>query len=411
METREKIVEIVKRIVLIIAILIVIGWFTNSQKSPGGSPSPVPGTPAAAPTASNPSPSPTAGNPNACNVAKLSKSAVQGLKVYSPGGDRYIINKEDDKGVGQIYVGTTGSAQLTCITCTQAAGGPKPDRFKMQPHWHPSGRWITMAVERDSYKTPPVLGLNRDYVEGQLQNGLWTNMWAVSPEGKNWTRLTDFRSESGYADGYTGPAFTADGRKLVWSQAVDGNILSYWPFGRWELTMADFTESGGVPKLSNLKNITPANMYWNEPGNFAPDGVSILLSGSTEKDAEGMDQYILNVLTGKLTDLTNSPKVWDEHGIFSPSGQKVLFMSAYPYRDSADASKITSIKTEFMLMNRDGSNLTQLTHFRTDGYPESSKGIAANGEWSLDGTSVNLRQLVFPNYVDWTLQFEGACGA
>jgi hypothetical protein len=35
-------------------------------------------------------------------------------------------------------------------------------------------------------------------------------------------------------------------------------------------------------------------------------------------------------------------------------------------------SATLSIKTEFMLMNTDGSGLQQLTHFRTPGYPESS---------------------------------------
>ena len=111
-----------------------------------------------------------------------------------------------------------------------------------------------------------------------------------------------------------------------------------------------------------------------------------------------MDQYILNIRTGKLINLTNSPTVWDEHGVFSPDGEKIIFMSAYPYRSDPKSSKALSIKTEFMAMNKDGSNLMQLTHFRQSGYPEYSEkgGIAATAEWSPDGGSAYLSRLFFP---------------
>jgi Tol biopolymer transport system component len=103
--------------------------------------------------------------------------------------------------------------------------------------------------------------------------------------------------------------------------------------------------------------------------------------------------------------------VWDEHGRFSPNGEKIIFMSAYPYRSDPKASRVLTIRTEFMLMNNDGSNLTQLTHFRSKGYSESDKGgIAANPEWHPDGRSAALRTLFFPDYVDWTITFQGACG-
>ncbi|HEY2017343.1 MAG TPA: hypothetical protein VGH38_27750 [Bryobacteraceae bacterium] len=347
----------------------------------------------------------------ACKVASLEKSAAQGLQIFSPRGDQYLVNRQDEKHVSQVYVGQSGSTQLTCITCAQQPGGPKPNRNKMQPTWYPKGNWIFMAVERDHYTKTPILGISKQYVRGQLENGIWTNMWAVSVDGRRWQQLTDFQSnKAGIADGYTGPAFTPDGRKAVWSQAMDGNVFVYFPFGRWELTEADVVIANGTPTLSSPRNITPRGMPWNEPGNFAPDNETLLFSGSVEKDAEGMDQYTLNIRTGKLTNLTNSPTTWDEHGMFSPDGRKIVFMSADPYRDDPKASKVLSIKAEFMLMNADGSDLTQLTHFKTQGYPESSKGIAANGVWSPDGRSLSLRQLFFPTYQDWTLTFQGPCG-
>jgi Tol biopolymer transport system component len=350
---------------------------------------------------------------DACEIKELKKSEIQGVKVSFPDGSRFLINREDENEVAQVYVGTGSSSAHRCITCTQQPGGPKPGRFKMQPHWHPSGDWIFMAVERENYNPPPILRWSKAYVEGQLQCGLWTNMYAVSADGKRWHRLTDFKSNvAGVPDGYTGPVFTPDGRRAVWSQVIDGNIFRYWPFGRWELILADFEVRDGIPRMVNQRDITPEGMHWNEIGNFGPDNASLLISGSTEEDAQGMDQYILNIDTGELTNLTNSPTVWDEHGLFSPDGEKLIFMSAYPYRAKPRTSKVLTIKTEFMLMNRDGTGLTQLTHFHEPGHPEYSKrgGIAGAPEWSHDGRSVNLSQLFFPNFEYWDIEFEGPCG-
>jgi hypothetical protein len=355
-------------------------------------------------------PGPPAGDPN-CNVQSLRKSELQGLRVYSPDERTFLVNKEDERGTAQIYIATSGTA-LKCITCAQQPGGPKPERMKMQPVWHPSGRWIFLAVERDKYSPPPILGLSRKYVEGQLQSGIFTNMYAVSPDGTRWHRLSDFKSGvKGTPDGFTGPAFTPDGRQAVWSQIVDGNILRYRPFGRWELILADFQERRGVPGYTNLRNITPRDMHWNEPGNFSPDGVSLVLTGSTDQqDAQGQDQYILDIRTGRLTNLTNTPRVWDEHGVFTADGEKIIFMSAYPYRSDPAASQVLGIKTEFMLMRKDGSGLSQLTHFREPGHPEHPSGIAAVATWSPDGRTAYLATLLFPKYEYWDMVFQGPCG-
>lgn len=346
-----------------------------------------------------------------CAVRELKKSDVQGFKVYAPDGSRYVINKDDERGTAQIYMGQDGSSSLSCITCTEEPNGPKRERMKMQPRWHPSGKWIFLAVERDKFTATPILGWFRDYVEGQLQNGLYTNMYAISTDGRKWFRQTDFESgKKGIADGYTGPAISPDGKRAVWSQIVDGNVLEYG-FGRWELMMADFEERDGVPMLTNRRDITPKGMHWNEAGTFHPDNETVLFTGSDQKKANGMDIHALNVRTGELRNLTRSPDVWDEHGVWSPDGKKVLFMSAWPYRDDPKSSEILSIKTEFMLLDVDSGNLTQLTHFRERGFPEyGDAGIAANGQWTPDGRQLSLNRLYFPKYEYWDLRFEGPCG-
>jgi Tol biopolymer transport system component len=340
-----------------------------------------------------------------CSVASIVRS--DGMRVESPDGKRILVNKEDVQGVAQVYIAQSARpTHLTCLTCTQQTGGPRPNRRKMQPVWHPSGDYIIMAVERDTYAVPPVLGWVREIVEGWLESGLYTDMWALRPQNLRWTRLTDFNDWG--PNGYTGPAFTKDGKRGVWSQIMDGNIIAYNPFGRWELTLGEWSVVNGVPAWRTIQNITPPGMHWNEPGNFTPDN-KLVLTGSTLSDAQGQDQYLFDLDTKELTNLTNSDTVWDEHGIASPSGQKITLMSALPFYDP-DASKVFSIKTELMLMNRDGSDIRRLTYFYDPSHAEYSEGIAAHGVWSADGRQLSVRQLVFPNYRDWTLTFAGACG-
>jgi len=196
----------------------------------------------------------------------------------------------------------------------------------------------------------------------------------------------------------------------VWSEIVDGNVLKY-TFGKWNLILANWEERNGIPRLTNKRNITPPGMNWNEPANFQPDNERILITGSPEKNARGMDQYLLNIRTGQLENLTNTPTVWDEHGVSSPDGHKIIFMSAYPYRNDPKSSTITGFKTEFMMIDENGGNLVQLTHFREPGYPEySPKADAAVPGWSRDGRSVTLSRIIFPSYDYWELTFEGPCG-
>ena len=325
--------------------------------------------------------------------------------LYSPDKTKYIVNKQDANGVYQIYVGKTGDTVLTCISLNYSFGLFRQwkDRNKMQVVWHPSGKYIICAVEKEFYPellyTPYFLRL------GLLETGVWMDVWATTPDGANWYNLAITEH------GVTGPSFTPDGSKAAWAEALDNANLAVDVFGKWRLQLSNFAVTNGIPAFNNTTNISPAGSRWLEPGNFSPDGHSLLLSSDIGlTNAEGQDQYILDISTGQIINLTNSPKIWDEHGFFSPDGKKILFMSSYPYRADTSSYHTLSIKTEFMLMNKDGSGLQQLTHFRTPGYPESHNGIAAIGFWSDDGSTIYALSLNFPDYDNWIIKFNGNCG-
>lgn len=355
-----------------------------------------------APTLSTPQAS------GACAVASISRSSEH--KTYSPDGTTYLISKQDTiDGVFQIYVGTTGQSTLECISNYEApgnAGGifrPWQERNKVMVQWHPSGEFIICGVEKEFYNE--LLITPYDLRLGWIQSGLWLDIWAVKPDGSMWYNLASLDK------GMTGPAFTRDGTIGVYADALSDSDLTKDVFGKWKLQKVNVSINGGVPSFSNKEDISPEGARWLEPGNFHPNGELLLFNSDIGMDnAEGQDQYILNIKTKKVTNLTNSPEVWDEHGVFSPNGNKILMMSSYPYREDPRSYRTLSIKTEFMIMDADGSNLEQLTHFREQGYPEYHEGIASTGYWSKDGTTIYAHSLEFPDYHSWIIEHEGHCG-
>lgn len=345
-----------------------------------------------------------------CAVVEIVRNPANDTYIWSPDSSKFLECKKDSAGVFQIYVGAKGAAQPSCISLN----GPNTKtklwsaRNKMQVLWHPSGEWIICAVEKEKYNEEWLKGTKngQKLIEGWLQCGLWMDIWAVKPDGSKLCLLATT------VHGMTGPAFTPDGKKCVWAEALDSANLMKDKFGRWRLMLSEFgIDQQGNACFTSSKNINPKGATWVEPGNFAPDGKRVLLSSDIGMtDARGQDQFILDITTGNIINLTHSPKVWDEHGIFSPDGKKILFMSSYPYRSEKNSYKVASIKTEFMLMNDDGSNLQQLTHFRTKGYPEYHDGIAAIGFFSNDGKTIYAQTLTFPTNNFWIIRVKGPCG-
>jgi WD40-like Beta Propeller Repeat len=351
----------------------------------------------------------------ACRVKSIQRSPSK-FEGFSkpPASNLWVATRYDANGVSQVYTAHGGNNDYTCITCTEHPGGPKVDRNKFMTVWHPSGQFLAVAVERDSHA---YAWLPQAWQRGFMQTGVWLNMWITTPTGDRWYQMTDFKKpENGPSDGYTGPAFTPDGKKAVWAEIVDGDIFKN-AFGIWKLYIADFYVSpDGAPHLVNKRDITPAGAKWVEPANISPDGRHALLSTDIGIDnAQGQDQWSLDIETGALQRLTATPRVWDEHGLYSPSGKKISFMSSYPYRDEPDAYKTFSLKTEFMLMDADGGHLQQLTHFNVPGYPESQPGrtVAAVAEFVGDGSQMYAEVMSLPEFKtdNWMITFAGRCGA
>ncbi len=353
--------------------------------------------------------------------------------IWSPDSSKFLINKQDTAGVYQIYLGYKGSTKpLICISYKDTTGNccgilrRWHQRNKLQVHWHPSGKWVICVVEREWYNeltyTPYSLLLTF------LECGWKTDMWACTPTGDHWYQLEPTISAQG--NGVVGPVFTPDGKRAAWAQEQDSSKTTD-VFGLWYMMRSDFVDTGATgPAFIKTTNINPPGSRWIEPGNFSPDGKYLMISSDIGMtNAQGQDQFVLNINTLHTFNLTNSPKIWDEHGFFSPDGHKIIFMSSYPYKSDTNSNKTTSIKTEFMLIDAVYPDsvmtlnpcdsvyypgLEQLTHFCVPGYPEYAKptnGIAAAGFWSHDGSKFYGQDLISGYlYDNWIVVFNGSCG-
>ena len=347
---------------------------------------------------------------SSCTVTSIEKLPTNYENfVVHPASGLMVVSQPDANGIYQIYSGI-GEANLRCITCTAITGGPRVDRHKMMLNIHPSGQWITMGIEEDNHD---LWWLPVSWQLGLMQSGVWLNIWITTPTGDRWYQITDYNPANGPADGFVGVGFANGGTTALWTEIVDGNVLVN-KFGVWKLLRADFEVVGGVPTFRNKVDITPAGAKWIEGGNLHPDGRRLLIStdiGLT--DAQGQDQWSLDVVSGELQQLTNTPAVWDEHGLYSPDGKKVAFMSSYPYSSDPASYQTLSLKTEFMLMNADGTGLQQLTHFNEPGYTESQPGstVAAVAGFTEDGTQL-LATVMTADFgkTNWRIRFAGACG-
>jgi Tol biopolymer transport system component len=272
-----------------------------------------------------------------------------------------------------IYTMTPEGGEERCLTCDKPQ---LPNKMIGNPSWHPSGDYIVFQAQNSyrgfgritNYFANPGAGINND-------------IWVMDAAGKQFWQITKLQPRVGAV---LHPHFSPDGTKLLWAQRVSTRGLTA---GVWSLRVADFVVVNGVPGVRNERTLQPgAQNKLYETHGFSADGRSIIFSGNLERGQSEFhgDIYTFNLASGELKNLTNSMEEWDEHAHFSPDGRTIVWMTskAQPYKLRAD-----DLKTDFWLMNADGSNKRRLTYFNHPGHPHYMKdGVAAaDGSWSPDG--------------------------
>ncbi|HEC94929.1 MAG TPA: hypothetical protein ENI45_03070 [Thermoplasmatales archaeon] len=209
--------------------------------------------------------------------------------------------------------------------------------------------------------------------------------------------LTNLSTKKSFFDKqpYTGvihPHFSHSGKKLLWSE----RIAEGGKWGEWALKVADFVVEEEEPRLENIRMYQPGEQHlFYESHGFSPDDKKIIFSGNLKmgQDENYLDIYTLDLETEELTRLTHSMSEWDEHAQFSPSGDKIVWMSSTRYGMNTERNWWKYLKTDYWMMNTDGSGKTQITFFNQN-LGDSKRIICSDCSWNPDGTKLAVTMLV-----------------
>lgn len=337
-------------------------------------------------------------------VARITLLTKQGGRLdWSRHGDRIAFDRIGESGFFEIYSMRPDGSEQRCLTCDQPAA---PRRHKGNPAYHPSGDWIAFQAERDDLgagaASPRAMGRfggrrragggagqRRADFFGTPGRGFLNDLWIMDARGERYWKVESTDARVG---GILHPHFSPSGDKLTWAERIGaGDAVSEvgrGGWGEWDVRVADFRVADGVPRLSHIRKVQPgAARRLFETHGFTPDGRKVLFTAMPERGSNklGFDLYLYDLGTQELKNLTDSPNEWDEHGQISPDGTKILWMSSRGYPLSARAAEV---KTDYWVMNLDGSSKKQLTFFND---PKSSQYIqggvtAGDCSWSPEGT-------------------------
>jgi Tol biopolymer transport system component len=175
--------------------------------------------------------------------------------------------------------------------------------------------------------------------------------------------------------------------------------------------------------LENITTFRPGEGTFYESHGFSRDDQSVLFTSDAGlSNAFGLDIFIYNLASGELVNLTNSPDEWDEHASYASHADKIAFMSSICCEgfsvEEFNFNNLAELQAEAYIMDANGANWLQLTHFNTPGYTESTDehSVATVVSWHPDGTRLAVAQLFTGGSYDaregrklWVVDFNGVC--
>src|SRR5829696_1644592 len=121
-----------------------------------------------------------------CDIKASRKLADGGEPAWSPDGQSLAYHRWDAAGVYQLRIMSADGSNDRCLSCVAAPGSPQVNRHKVHPTWHASGRFMVLQSEIGAN----VLSWDRSKLTSELYiNGMWMNLYAVTPDGQQWYRL------------------------------------------------------------------------------------------------------------------------------------------------------------------------------------------------------------------------------
>lgn len=309
-----------------------------------------------------------------------------GRPEFSPDGKQVAFHARSDDKYYDIFISDTDGSNKVCLTCNHP---DLPNKHIGQPSWHPNGEWIIFQAEKKDHVMKNIHALAAPGI------GYHNDIYVMQLRTKKVFRLSNLNTKSHIGDptpacGILQPHFSSDGSLVSWSQRVDDG--GEW--GKWEIRIADFVVEGGTPDLIKITMYTPGvNQGYYESNDFLNDTMLIICGNLEPNQTElGLDIYTLHIRTKDTTRLTHSLNYFDECPHPSHDGNKVCYLSTEGFEIKSNKRWWSWAKGEFWLMDPNGGNKQQITHFNTPGYPEynGNRVIPAYITWSPDDKTILL---------------------
>lgn len=320
------------------------------------------------------------GTPALAQNVKYLLTGDGGRVSWSQTNQLLAVDRADAKGFFRIWTMDKDGKNLKCLSCANPA---LPKEHQGNPAWHPSGKFIVFQA------TDPTVahkGMAKTMVYKLYTcpgAGTNNNIWIMSNDGKRVWQITKLKK----GEGVLHPHFSPDGTKLVWAQRLNGEQ----GIGRWVIKLADFQERRGEPAVSSVATLTPGDLLWYETHGFSPDGQLLIYSGMpSHGQCCDFDIYTYSLKTREVKCLTDpNLKQWDEHAHFTPDGKRIVWMSSQGFPQPPNRLNQFLLKTDFWIMNADGTDKKQLTFFNDpNGRLKRKRVIASDLTMAGDGSCI-----------------------
>jgi Tol biopolymer transport system component len=246
-------------------------------------------------------------------------------------------NMKQSKNVQRLVLIVLGIA--ACMACNLNAQVSEDSLVRVTavrdayPFWSPDGKQIVFQSDRNA----TMLGRDQIYI--------------MNADGSDVRRLT-FHEASDET-----PVWSPDGTKILFSSYITQENNELFIMNADGSEMHQLTDNPG--RDGHQK--------------FSGDGNQIVFN-SVRNGTDDYEIYIMDVDGTNVTRLTDFDG-WDTYPSISPDGSKILWRRILPTGGSSSSGR----NSEIFIMNRDGSDVTNLTnHPDFDGYPS----------WSPDGSKI-----------------------
>lgn len=310
----------------------------------------------------------------------------------SPDGTRIAFSRfsetdtgADGTGTFQLFVADVDGSNEVCLSAAFAT------THVGMAHWHPSGDWLVCTREM-------TVGYDGVHFNAHPGKGIFTDIWAVRPDGTDWTQLTTYASTRDGSPmhspiGALQCRFNSSGDRLAWSSKIGTDTAL--PFAYWNLCVAEFALPFDVPTLGTPGTYTPGSGTFYEVFDWNDAGTEILVA--TDAGSVLIESCIWNIVGNTLTYITGPDTEWDEWSFFSPDESRVAVMTSRNQLVQYTGSDFwNTLFTDIWTMDAAayGTNWQRLTYFNDPDhwmYFPRAEGTTVRvlaSQWLADGTLV-----------------------